>query len=200
MGIFDFMKKRTEKNLSPAEQYLNYLNQIFQQEPELYIEESLTEGIPGITTIVYRDIPEKGSITAFTYGLSLVKHPNWKMGRAELCISLHSPHIDWAQAMASIANKLRGNCPFSYGQIINFEMKIGRDSEMDAFFIFAPSTIDKEDYLYIDIGAEYKVSIASLYPMYSDEIEVYNNIGLEKFWHHPNFDNYKVDRKRIQGE
>lgn len=200
MGIFDFMKKKAGKKLPPAEQYLNHLDRIFQQEPELYMEKSLIEGIPGVTTIVYRDIPKKGYTTAFTYGLSLVQHPAWKVGRAELCISVSSPRLDWAQAMGYIANKLRGDCPFSYGQLINFEEKISDDSEMDAFFIFAPSTIDKEDYLHIDIGAGYKVSIASLYPMYSDEIEVYENIGLEKFWHHPNFDNYKVDRKKIKGE
>ncbi|MBT2621205.1 suppressor of fused domain protein [Chryseobacterium sp. ISL-6] len=194
------MKKKAGKKLPPAEQYLNHLDRIFQQEPELYMEKSLIEGIPGVTTIVYRDIPKKGYTTAFTYGLSLVQHPAWKVGRAELCISVSSPRLDWAQAMGYIANKLRGDCPFSYGQLINFEEKISDDSEMDAFFIFAPSTIDKEDYLHIDIGADYKVSIASLYPMYSDEIEVYENIGLEKFWHHPNFDNYKVDRKKIKGE
>lgn len=200
MGIFDFMKKKAGKNQSPAEQYLNHLYQIFQQEPELYMEESLIEGVPGITTMIYRDIPKKGYTTAFTYGLSLIQHPAWKVGRAELCISVNSSHLDWAQAMGYIANKLRGDCPFSYGQVINFEEKISDDSEMDAFFIFAPSTIDKEDYLHIDIGADYKVSIASLYPMYSDEIEVYENIGLEKFWHHPNFDNYKVNRNKIKDE
>ncbi|ASK32833.1 hypothetical protein CEY12_19490 [Chryseobacterium sp. T16E-39] len=193
------MKKKAGQKHLPADQYLNHLYQIFQQEPELYLEESLIKGIPGITTIVYRDIPEKGCITAFTYGLSLVEHPDWKIGRAELCISVNSSHLDWAQAMGYIANQLRGDCPFSYAQVINFKEKISPDSEMDAFFIFAPSTIDKEDYLYIDIGTDYKVSIASLYPMYSDEIEIYNNIGLEKFWHHPSFDNYKVNRKKIKG-
>jgi len=70
-------------------------------------------------------------------------------------------------------------------------------SEMDAFFIFAPSILDQEDYLNIDIGTDYKISIAGLYPMYSDELEVYEKIGLEEFWHHPDYDNYSVRRKKI---
>jgi len=68
---------------------------------------------------------------------------------------------------------------------------------MDAFFIFAPSTLDKQDYWDIDIGADYKINIAGLYPMYSDELKIYEDIGLEKFWHHPNFDNYSVSRSLI---
>jgi hypothetical protein len=68
---------------------------------------------------------------------------------------------------------------------------------MDAFFVFVPSSLNKNDYLDIDIGAEYNINIAGLYPMYSDELEVYKKIGLEAFWHHPNFDKYSVRRKRI---
>jgi hypothetical protein len=77
------------------------------------------------------------------------------------------------------------------------DARISEDSDMEAFFIFAPSTLDKEDYLNIDIGADYKINIASLYPIYSDEIEVYEAIGLEKFWHHPDYDNYSVNRPHV---
>lgn len=199
MGLFNLRKKKEETpdTRTPAERYLAHLDQIFQQEPALYINESLIDGVPGVTTIVYRDIPEKGFTTALTYGLSLVQHPSWKFGRPELCISVESANPDWGQVVGFLANKLRGDCPFSYGQTINFREPISTDSEMDAFFIFAPSTLDKSDYLHIDIGADYKISIAGLYPMYADELEVYEKIGLEAFWHHPDYDNYRVNRKRI---
>jgi hypothetical protein len=177
--------------------FLEHLDDIFQIEPEFYKNDSLIDGVPGVVSIVYRDVPEKGFITAFTYGLSLVKHPEWKYGRPELCISVESESSDWEQIVGFVANKLRGDFTFSYGQTINFREKISDDSEMDAFFIFAPSTIDKEDYSEIDIGTDYKINIAGLYPMYSEEIEVYQEIGLEKFWHHPNFDNYSVKRNKI---
>jgi hypothetical protein len=197
MGLFNFKKKETPAKKTPAERYLEHLDHIFQQAPEFYNNDSLVAGIPGVTAIVYRDMPEKGFITAFTYGLSLVKHPSWKFGRPELCISVESSNLDWGQVVGFIANKLRGDCPFSYGQTINFREQISEDSAMDAFFIFAPSTLDKADYLNIDIGTDYKISIAGLYPMYADELEAYEKIGLEAFWHHPDFDLYSVNRKRI---
>ncbi|MDX2171964.1 MAG: hypothetical protein SFY56_02515 [Bacteroidota bacterium] len=199
MGLFNFNKKKNEplKTKTPVEKYLEHLDNIFQKEPELFKNDSLIEGIPGVTSIVYRDIPEKGYTTALTYGLSLVKHPSWKFGRPELCISVESSKIDWGQVAGFLANKLRGDCPFSYGQTINFYERISDDSEMDAFFIFAPGTLDKKDYLNIDIGTDYKICIAGLYPMYSNELEAYQKIGLEAFWHHPNFDTYSVRRKRI---
>ncbi|MDH7461290.1 suppressor of fused domain protein [Chitinophagaceae bacterium 26-R-25] len=180
-----------------AEKYLEHLDNIFQQEPLFYKNKSLIEGVPGVTSIVYTDIPEPGFITAFTYGLSIVKHPDWKFGRPELCISVKSSRLDWAFALGYLANKLRGDCPFSYGQTINFHEKISEDSEMDAFFIFAPSTLDKDGYLNIEIGADYKINIAGLYPIYADELKIYEKIGLEDFWHHPDFDNYSVTRKQI---
>ena len=194
MGLFDFNKKNKK---TPVEKYLEHLDRIFQTEPEFYKNDSLIDGISGVTTIVYKDIPEKGYTTALTYGLSLVKHDNWKFGRPELCISVESSNLEWGQVVGFIANKLRGDCPFSYGQTINFREQISNDSEMDAFFIFAPSTLDKDDYLNIDIGTDYKINIAGLYPMYSDELEVFEKIGLEEFWHHQDFDNYSVKRKKI---
>lgn len=186
--------------MTPAERYLAYLDNIFQQEPQFYLEKSLIEGISGVTAIVYTDIPQKGYITALTYGLSLVKHPDWKFGRPELCISVESSSVAWGQVLSYIANKLRGDCPFCYGQTINFHEQISEDSDMDAFFVFTPSILDKADYLNIDIGTDYNINISGLYPMYSDELPFYNQAGLEKFWHHPDYDNYSVTRKKILSE
>src|SRR5262245_46124043 len=123
-----------------AEKYLQHLDDIFQTEPLFYTEESLEEGLPGVTMIVYKDVPEAGFITAFTYGLSLVAHPSWKYGRPELCISVESTELSWAMAMGYVANQLRGEAEFSYGEMINMEARISEDSEMEGFFIFAPST------------------------------------------------------------
>ncbi|MNJ91842.1 Suppressor of fused protein (SUFU) [compost metagenome] len=197
MGLFNKRKEEIPTAKTPVEKYLQHLDAIFQREPEFFKNDSLIEGLPGVTSIVYRDIPEKGYITALTYGLSLVKHPDWKFGRPELCISVESSHNSWALIAGYVANHLRGDCPFSYSQTINFGERISEDSEMDAFFVFAPSTLDKEDYLDIDIGLDYKINIAGLYPMYSEELEAYEKMGLEAFWHHPDFDNYSVNRKRI---
>jgi hypothetical protein len=182
----------------PATLYLEHLDKIFQVEPAFYKETSTIEGLPGVTAIVYRDIPEKGYTTAFTYGLSLANHPDWKLGRPELCVCVASSNDAWAHVGAYIANKLRGDCPFLYGQTINFGIPVSEDSGMDAFLVFAPSILDREDYTDIDIGEDYKINIAGLYPIYAEEIAIYEKIGLKEFWHHPGFDNYRVDREKIE--
>lgn len=198
MFPFRYNKKKKEKNqVTPVDLYLDHLNKIFQQEPLFFKNESEIEGLPGVTSIVYKDIPEPGFITGLTYGLSLVNHPAWKFSRPELCITVNSNDIIWGQVAGYVANRLRGSCPFTYGETIDFKEKISLDSEMGAFFVFAPSILDRSDFSNIDIGADYKITISGLYPMYRDELEAFTQIGLEKFWHHPHFDLYNVNRKHI---
>lgn len=193
-----FNKRRKEKPKTPLDLYLEHLDRIFQTEPEFFYNESIQPELKGVTSIIYRDIPKKGMITAVTYGISLIDHPSWIKGRPELVISVDSNDIAWGQVVGFIANKLRGDCPFSYSNTINFREKISDSSEMDAFLVFAPSTLEREDFIGIDIGLNYKINIAGLYPIYASEMELINQWGLEKFWHHPNFDNYSVNRKRVE--
>jgi len=80
---------------------------------------------------------------------------------------------------------------------MNFQRQICEESKMDAFFVFAPSIIGPDLYKDIDIGADYRVCIAGLYPMYSDEMPVLDQLGLKDFWHHKNFDLYDVNRAHI---
>ena len=192
------MLKGLFKKKTPVEKFITHLDRIFPTEPEYFKEESETDGIAGVTSIVYKDIPEKGMITGITYGLSLGNHPDWKLGRPELIITVDSNDASWAQVAGYLANSLRGNCPFSYSNTINFREKISDKSEMDAFLVFAPSILDKKDFANIDIGLNYKINIAGLYPIYASEMEYIDKNGLEKFWKHPNFDMYNVNRKRIK--
>jgi len=194
-------KRILKKRKTPVERYMEHLDRIFKKKPEFFQNESEIHGIAGVSTIVYRDIPEKGMVTGITYGLSLVKHPSWKLGRPELMITVDSKDISWAQVAGYLANGLRGDCPFSYGNTINFKEKISDESKMDAFLVFAPSIIpNKNDYINIDIGTDYKISIAGLYPIYSSEMKLIENWGLEKFWKHPGFDMYNVNRNPINKE
>lgn len=114
------MLKGIFKKKTPGEKYLAHLDRIFQTEPEYFIEKSEKDGIAGVTTMVYKDISEKGMITGITYGLSLGNHQDWKFGRPELIISVDSEDISFAKVAGFLANKLRGNCPFSYSNTINF--------------------------------------------------------------------------------
>lgn len=60
MGLFNFRKqKQPTNNKTPIERYLEHLDSIFQKEPEFFKNDSLISGVPGVSSIVYRDIPEK---------------------------------------------------------------------------------------------------------------------------------------------
>ncbi|MDR2269636.1 MAG: suppressor of fused domain protein [Sphingobacterium sp.] len=191
-------KKLFQKKRTPAAQYLNHLNNIFKKTPLLFKEDSLDENLPGVTTIVYENTPEKGMITSFTYGLSLGNHPVWRNGRPELTLTVRSDDFAWGRISGYLANWLRNKCPFSYGDPIDFREKIANDSEMDGFLVFAPSIFkNRSDYENIDIGTGYNIYIKGIYPIYTTEIDIMPKLGFEKFWKHPKFDLYNVNRERI---
>jgi hypothetical protein len=177
--------------------YLAHLDQVFGVEPEFFPLESAMSSAPKVVCMVYRDIPEAGSITGLTYGLSEISHPEWLLGRPELTISVDSTDLAWPLAVADIANNLRGKCAFCYGDVINFGERISDESEMSAFFIFAPSILERESFLDIDVGGPQRINLAGMYPIYDTERSIFSKIGLEEFWHHPNFDIYNVRRLAV---
>ena len=66
---------------------------------------------------------------------------------------------------------------------------------MCGFFVFAPSFLEP-DQAVLQLP-NYKIFLKGMYPIYKEEVAVYDEIGLEKFWHHDNFDMYNVNRKQI---
>lgn len=181
-----------------ASRFLGHLDSIFRIEPEFHLFDSELPGVPGVTAITYRDIPEPGFITGVTYGLSLVPHDDWVLGRPELIISVESTDIAWPQAVAWLANDLRGRCPFSYGEVINFGEPVSDASAMSSFLVFAPSILERESYLGIDIGGPMPLNLAGIYPIHESENAVIDQIGLEAFWHHPTFDLFDVSRPAVE--
>lgn len=130
--------------------------------------------------IAYADLPEPGHLTAFTYGLSITEHPSWHYGRPELMISVRSQDVAWGLAIASMADALHGDCPFSYGNVISFG-EVSPESDMTDFVIFAPSALAPEDYRDINVGGT-KIGLAGCYPIHSSEAEFINREGFEAFW------------------
>lgn len=186
---------------SPAKDRLNkfleHLDGIFDREPLFHPLDSEIPGAPQVVCMTYRDVPEAGHITGVTYGLSEVPHDDWKFGRPELIITVQSLDISWPLAVADMANRLRGRCPFTYGTVINFGEKVSDDSDMSAFFVFAPSILEKEDYLDIDVGGPQPINISGMYPIYDAERAVIRERGIEHFWQHPHFDLYDVRRPMV---
>jgi len=178
---------------SRTERYLAHLDRLSGGvEPRFQPIESAKPGLRGVTAIIYEDLPEPGQLTGLTYGLSLADHPDWRLGKPELCISVRSTDIAWALAIGYLAEHLRGSCPFGYGSTINFGDRVSPESAMTAFAIFAPAILDRDDYLGIDVG-DTTINIAGCYPIHDTELRYITDNGLEAFWQ-LDWDPYDVTR------
>lgn len=180
-----------------AQKFLAHLNTITgRDETIIHKIDSTHHGIPSVYIFIYEEWPEKKLITGFTFGLSAANHPDWQFGRPELMISVKSKDEAWPLSVGIIAERLRGDCPFCYGNTINFNDKISEESNLDAFFTFVPPFLNKVEQS-VDLG-NYRCHIAGMYPIYSEEIELYNEIGLEAFWHMDEWDPFNTNRKPIK--
>lgn len=171
---------------SRAERYLAHLDSLSGGiEPEFHRIEPEPGGAP-VSVIVYPDTPEPGHFTAFTYGLSLADHPAWRFGRPELCVSVRSADIAWALVAGRLAARLRGRCPFTYGDLLDYGAPVSAESPMHAFVVFAPMILERADHVGIDVGdgdPADQISIAQLYPVHPSELEYLTEHGLtEEFW------------------
>jgi hypothetical protein len=177
-----------------VERYMAHLDELTGGiEPEYLPIESDRPG-PRVFALAYRDLPEPGLLTAFTYGLSLADHPDWRVGRPELCLSVRSADLAWATAAARLVEALRGECPFSYGNTIDFGGPVSNESKMSEFVIFAPIALGREDAVGIDVGDPLPLNFMGLYPLHASE-RVYVDVhGLEPFWE-LDWDPYDVRRK-----
>lgn len=182
------------------ENYLAHLDRLSGDvEPRFLPVASTKENLKGVTVIAYRDLPD-GLTTALTYGLSLAEHPDWTFGRPELCLSVGSDDDRWAWAAGYLAENLRGSCPFTYGDTVDFGERISPYSEMTAFVVFAPAVIDRTDRR-VDVSAPGHeghdvIEIAGLYPIHETERQYIRAHGLERFWE-LDWDAYDVGRRPV---
>jgi hypothetical protein len=179
-----------------AERFLDHLDELSGGvEPRFFPVDSSTD-LPPVVAITYEDLPEPGMLTAITYGLSLADHPEWRLGKPELCITVNSRDDVWAHAVGHIAERGRGNVVFKYGDVINFGTQVSPESEMTSFVVFAPAVLDKEDCLGIDVGDDLPINISGIYPIHAREGELIVNEGLEAFWKR-DWDLYDVSRPSV---
>ena len=183
--------------MNNAELFMHHLDWVTGRSKDVIRQvKSSDPNLPSVAVFVYRDWPEAGFITGFTFGLSAGEHPDWKFGKPELMISVESADESWAFAVGYMAESLRGNCPFCYGSKINFRAKISEESELDAFLVFAPPFL-KNDQKAVKLSS-YACNIAGMYPMFSSEFSLYDELGLEKFWHLRGWDPLNVRRQPLR--
>ena len=180
---------------SRVERFLAHLDRVSGGiEPRFTRIASTKPGLHGVTVISYDGVPEPGMLTAITYGLSLAEHPEWRLGKPELAISVGSLDPAWGFELGHLAEELRGECPFSYGDTINVGEPVVPESSLDAFVVFAPAVLGREDYLGIDVGDELPVNIQGVYPIHQSEVAFIHEHGLGPFWDR-DWDPYDVTRR-----
>jgi hypothetical protein len=150
-----------------------------------------------VYVFVYRNIPDKGMLTGVTYGLSRYPHPDWRMSRPEMLISIESEDDMWAWTAAYFCAEFRGEKRFCWGDVFTTEGPLASDTQMDGVLVFAQSILDKKDES-LEL-ADYKIHLSQFYPIYRSELEVYEKVGLERFWKHEGFGMYDPKRPPIEG-
>lgn len=178
---------------NPAGRFLAHLDALTGGiEPEFWRVEPTKPDLPAVTAVGYRDLPEPGMVLGFTYGLSTAQHDRWRSARPELSICVRSGDPAWVLAAATIAEQLRGDCPFQYGDLLDFGSPIAADTAMDGFVVFAPAAVDPDD-AEVAVGEELPVRLVGLYPTYASERQFIRDNGLEAFWQ-LDWDLYDVSR------
>lgn len=180
---------------SDAETYISHFESFSEREPTFHCVSEPGEW-PPLHVIRFSDEPAAGESIGITYGLSLVEHSQWKHRRAELIITVESIDIAWSLTVGEMAYRLRGKCPFCYGNTIRFGTQIADESEMSAFVVFAPTVIGKEYRTVSQTG--YDIHIAQMYPIYESELAVIEEKGLEYFFSRPGSFFANVRRQPIQ--
>lgn len=159
-------------------------------------ETRASDGGPPVAVFVYNNIPEEGMITGVTYGLSLYPFPAWGGARPEMIVAVRSLDRGWPCAAGVFATDFRGEKSFQYGDVFTTDCPLAADTKMDGFLVFAQSILPEE---YASVQLEgYRVHFSQFYPIYREELAVYEKIGLEAFWKHKGFDMYDVKRRPIK--
>jgi hypothetical protein len=175
---------------SRAERFLAHLDRVSGGlEPRFSQFESTKPDMNNVTVMAYGDVPKPKHLTAITYGVSLAAHPEWTQSSAELILSVSTTHDDdWITALGTLAELLRGDCPFTYGDTINCGEPIAPDTTMTAFVSVPALALERSDYECIDVSppgheGHDLISILGLVPIYASERAFIHANGMQAFVH-----------------
>jgi hypothetical protein len=160
------------------------------------IQQFQSYGKPEIYVLFFDDLPENGFLTAVTCGLSNANHPEWKVAKPELMVSLESRERSWGLGIAYFASTFFNEKRFRYGDVFKIDDPISPESLMNGFLVFAPPFSTQEDFTFN--LSDRKVYLVGMYPIYEKEIDFYDKVGLKEFWHTDGFDFYNPKRMLIK--
>ena len=150
---------------------------------------------PPVWVFSYPGYPVPGGITGFTYGLSSVDNPLWRLGKPETVISVDSESLDWPLAGGFLVKRFRGKSAFEYGDVLRFGERIVDESEMSAVVVFIPTDIPE------NAGSlklpDRTINLVQLYPIYEEEIDLIRQHGPEEFLTRDDVDFHDVHRPNL---
>jgi hypothetical protein len=161
-----------------------------------FIKEIQSDGKPKIYVFYFTSLPEAGFLTAVTCGLSEANHADWKLGKPELIVTMESENPSWGMAAGYFASAFFGEKKFSYGDMFKLDDPISDEGEMNAYLMFAPSFLDREQSKFI--LSDRTINLIGAYPLFDEEIAIYDRIGLKAFWHAEGFEMYNPKRDRVK--
>jgi hypothetical protein len=183
--------------MSNAATFLRHLESLFGEESEIRRLTSTHAGMLDVSVFVYPDTPESGLLTCVTFGLSAAQHPEWRLGTPELILTIDSADRAWADAVGWVAERFRGEHPFTYGSLLSSDAAWASDTSMSGLVVFAPAVLDREAATITLPNAERPIHLVGVYPLYAGELPLIQEIGLERFWHLDGFEPLDPRRKNL---
>lgn len=140
-----------------------------------------------VLAIAYMDVPERGHLTGFTYGLSLSNHPDWMLSRRELTITVRSDDYSWASVPAKAVGALRGIAGFNPGKVIGYMARFVEGSGMSSLLLAEPArNWGAGSFDLAPDGSELEendlVEFVGAYPVHISEREFIQEEGFDAFW------------------
>ena len=148
-----------------------------------------------ISLFYINDVPQKGYLTAISYGLSESQLPGWNSIKPEIIVSLKTHDESWGIAAAFLIRELRQKKNFCYGEVYSLEERISNESNMVAYFVMTPEFLPIERR--VICLPDKRIELMALYPIYKEEIDLYRKVGMEKFWMMEGSDFDNIYRKNL---
>lgn len=143
-------------------EYLSKLEAACGKEASYFNEIDSDDG-PPIAIIGFDDYPQQGEFTYFSYGLHMVKKPEWKFGRPEYFVTVDNSNREFALFFAYLISV------FAWKKIMGWNTLIGAGDE---------DAIDGYPYRRIALGPPMYLDWES-YAIEGDDLPI--NIGMAYF-------------------